>query len=70
METQNQGGQPVLLKLLVIGDMGSGKTSIINKFVSDKFDASYKATVVCEFSLKVIQMNGVQIRLHLWDIAG
>ena len=61
---------PVLMKILIIGDMGAGKSSIINKFVSEKFDPNYKATVACEFSLKVIKMNGTEIRLHLWDIAG
>jgi small GTP-binding protein len=38
--------------------------------VLNKFDNNYRATVACEFALKIIKIEDVSIRLHLWDIAG
>jgi len=59
-----------MLKLLVIGDMNTGKTSLVNQFVHKKFDSTYKATIACEFALKVLEINGSTVRVQLWDIAG
>ena len=59
-----------MLKILIIGDVAWGKTSILNQFVLNKFESTYTATVACEFALKIIKIEDVSIRLHLWDIAG
>ena len=45
------------MKILVIGNAASGKTSIINRFVSNNFDPAYKATIGCEFSLKILKIE-------------
>lgn len=47
------------LKILIIGDKFCGKTSIVNKFVKDNFDPSTKPTVACEFTLKILRINGI-----------
>ena len=36
----------------------------------NKFESTYSATVACEFALKIIKIEDISIRLHLWDIAG
>nr|ADN96604.1 Rab GTPase 7 [Euplotes octocarinatus] len=59
-----------MLKILIIGDVACGKTSILNQFVLKKFESTYSATVACEFALKIIKIEDISIRLHLWDIAG
>ena len=59
-----------MLKILIIGDVAWGKTSILNQFVLNKFESTYRATVACEFALKIIKIEDISIRLHLWDIAG
>ena len=35
----------VLLKVIILGDSGVGKTSLMNQFVNDKFSKQYKATI-------------------------
>ncbi len=59
-----------MIKILVIGNSYSGKTSIVNRFVSNKFDANYKATISCDFSLKILKIGENEIRLQLWDLVG
>ena len=60
-----------MIKILVIGNSASGKTSIIRRFVSNSFDPNYNATVACDFQLKVLKFDDQnEIRLQLWDIMG
>lgn len=59
------------LKLLVIGESGAGKTSIINRLCNNVFLTNYKATIGIDFALYILQINdNTTVRLHLWDIAG
>ena len=59
-----------MLKILVIGNSYSGKTSIVNRFVQNKFDSNYKATVACDFAIKPIKMEETEFKLQLWDLVG
>jgi len=60
-----------LYKILVIGDLGTGKTSIIKRYVHNFFSVHYRATIGVDFALKVLNWDDkTLIRLQLWDIAG
>ncbi|KAF8923110.1 P-loop containing nucleoside triphosphate hydrolase protein [Dissophora ornata] len=60
-----------LYKILVIGDLGTGKTSIIKRYVHNIFSMNYKSTIGVDFALKVIQWSpDTVVRMQLWDIAG
>lgn len=61
-----------LFKILVIGELGAGKTSFIKRYVHQIFSDHYRATIGVDFALKVFQWDdeGTVVRLQLWDIAG
>ncbi|KAG9265277.1 ras-related protein Rab-38 [Astyanax mexicanus] len=59
-----------LYKILVIGDLGVGKSSIIKRYVHHNFSPNYRATIGVDFALKVLNLDQETVRLQLWDIAG
>lgn len=67
---QNSHQKEHLYKILVIGDLGVGKTSIIKRYVHHNFSPNYRATIGVDFALKVLNWDQETVRLQLWDIAG
>ncbi|XP_071780748.1 ras-related protein Rab-38b [Centroberyx gerrardi] len=59
-----------LYKVLVIGDLGVGKTSVIRRYVHQTYSTNYRATIGVDFALKVLNWDSETVRLQLWDIAG
>lgn len=58
------------LKIIVVGNSGTGKTSFVNKWTKNTFDIVYKATIVSEFSYKISEFKGKFYKIQLWDLAG
>ena len=58
------------LKIIVIGNSGTGKTSFVNKWTKGTFSEFYKATIVSEFAYKIFEHNKKFYRIQLWDLAG
>ena len=58
------------IKIVVVGNSGTGKTSFCKRWISDKFDNSYQATVMSDFSYKVCEFEGNFYKVQFWDIAG
>lgn len=58
------------LKILLAGNVSTGKTSIINRYIKNIFKETWKATIVAEFSHKIIEKNDKICRLVFWDIPG
>ena len=57
-------------KILVIGDVAVGKTALVNRIVYNSFSEKYKATLGCEFGIKMMNVDGKDVRIQLWDLAG
>lgn len=57
-------------KLIVLGDSGVGKTSLLNRYVRQEFSQNYRATIGADFLSKEITVDERHISLQLWDTAG
>jgi Ras-related protein Rab-6A len=57
-------------KLVFLGDQAVGKTAIITRFMYDKFDDTYQATIGIDFLSKTMYLEDRTVRLQLWDTAG
>jgi len=66
------GLREVSLKILVVGNGSTGKTSLIARYTEGTYFGTTKTTIGCDFSEKTIQRwdKGCQLKLLLWDIAG
>lgn len=62
--------EEIVYKILVIGDIGVGKTSIIKRYTNNIFSQNYKATIGVDFAMKIVEKNDLKIRMQFWDIAG
>lgn len=60
----------VLLKVIILGDSGVGKTSLMNQYVHKRFSSQYKATIGADFLTKEIMIDDKLVTLQIWDTAG
>jgi len=59
------------LKVIIIGDPAVGKTSLVIKYVSNRFNKDYRSTIGTNiYSKEILLANNQKIFLNLWDIAG
>ncbi|XP_037679556.1 ras-related protein Rab-36 isoform X1 [Choloepus didactylus] len=59
-----------LSKVVVVGDLYVGKTSLIHRFCKNVFDRDYKATIGVDFEIERFEIAGVPYGLQIWDTAG
>lgn len=57
-------------KIIFIGDAGVGKTTIISRIMDNPFIEEYEPSIGVDFMSKVIQYNGQNIKIQIWDTAG
>ena len=58
------------LKIVILGDSGVGKTTLLQQYVHNKANANTKPTIGADFSKKEIQIDGQVVSLQIWDTAG
>lgn len=59
-----------LIKIVIIGAPGAGKTSLMLRFIENHYDESYISTIGVDFKLKTIRVGDSILKLQVWDTAG
>ena len=59
-----------LLKFIIVGDSSVGKSNLLLRYLNNKFEDEYQATIGVEFGAKNIEINNINYRIQLWDTAG
>lgn len=57
-------------KIVLVGDTGVGKTSLVGRFVSGRHDEFINSTIGAAFATKSVIIDGKSIKLYIWDTAG
>jgi len=58
------------LKILIIGESGVGKSSLLLRFTDDTFDPEQPSTIGVDFKVKTLSVDGNRAKLAIWDTAG
>merc|ERR1719235_1605555 len=69
----NSSGKPqydYLIKLLLIGDSGVGKSCLLCRYSEDIFNNKFITTIGIDFKIRTIELDGKKIKLQIWDTAG
>ncbi|AQZ14461.1 YPT7 (YML001W) [Zygosaccharomyces parabailii] len=59
-----------ILKVIILGDSGVGKTSLMHRYVNDKYSQQYKATIGADFLTKEVTVDDKVATMQVWDTAG
>jgi len=59
-----------VMKVLLVGDSGVGKTSVLMRYTENTFSESSISSIGADFKIRNIPVDGREIKLQLWDTAG
>lgn len=59
-----------ILKVIILGDSGVGKTSLMHRYVNNKYSQQYKATIGADFLTKEVNVDDKVATMQVWDTAG
>ena len=59
-----------LIKILIVGESGVGKTCILEKFDTGEFNVNHLPTVAIDFKMKIQMYNDKKVKMQIWDTAG
>lgn len=67
----NNNKQTFNFKIIVLGDIAVGKTSVIARYITNTFTDEYKSSIACEYKEKKIDLDGeTMANLQIWDTCG
>lgn len=70
MSYLNRNHYDKLIKLLILGDSGVGKSCLLLRFADDAFTTNFITTIGIDFKIRTIEVEGKKIKLQIWDTAG
>lgn len=70
MTYENDNEYDYIFKVILVGETGVGKSSILLRACEDVFQTSYLATIGVDFKIKTIEVDGKTIKIQIWDTAG
>jgi Ras-related protein Rab-2A len=59
-----------ILKCILVGDSGVGKSSLMLRFTAEDWHCSIDSTIGVEFGVRVIRLGSVDVKMQMWDTAG
>lgn len=59
-----------LMKIIIVGDSGCGKTTLSYRFANDVTPPDANSTIGIEFVCKRFYADGYDLKMHIWDTAG
>jgi len=63
-------GYDYMLKMLVLGESGVGKSCVLLRFAENTFNESFISTVGVDFKFRTVEIDGKMVKLQIWDTAG
>jgi Ras-related protein Rab-7A len=66
----SSSSERIVLKIIVLGASNVGKTSMMKRYVTDKFTGNRRATIGADFMTKKVKIEDTEILLQIWDTAG
>ncbi|CAH1981094.1 unnamed protein product [Acanthoscelides obtectus] len=70
MASATNGGESYNFKVVLLGEGCVGKTSLVLRYVEDKFNSKHISTIQASFLNKKINLDGNRVNLAIWDTAG
>ena len=70
ISSESSNEEIINIKIIIIGDAGVGKTSLLHRFIFNKFQKDPKQTISVEYTSKLMKIQNKNLRLQLWDTAG
>ena len=70
MDLSRNTDEIITIKFLILGDRAVGKTSLMARYINNDFNKSYMSTLGIEFKSKIVQANGENFCVQIWDSAG
>ncbi|KAF8393352.1 hypothetical protein HHK36_021595 [Tetracentron sinense] len=64
------GNKSIQAKLVLLGDMGTGKTSLVLRFVKGQFFDFQESTIGAAFFTQILSLNEATVKFDIWDTAG